>query len=187
MFFIVNKTKKHITLPDIKISLGPRQAIDLDKIMNRREVDSSRSLKAAVSKGDIEIRIKNGEKKEDSYISKKEEDGYRDMNKLMDEIKDIKKKLSSTEKNPGISKEEIIDAMRQIIGEIPSREIIVSKEQINSDEELVEMNGEIVADINARSINRMVQNTQVESIEYQKKNQENDLLDKIDELEGLLD
>jgi len=31
MFFIVNKTRKNITISDIKVSLGPRQAIDLDK------------------------------------------------------------------------------------------------------------------------------------------------------------
>ena len=42
MFFIVNKTKQHISLPDIKISLGPRQAIDLDKIMSREESEKSR-------------------------------------------------------------------------------------------------------------------------------------------------
>ena len=50
MFFIVNKTKKTIVLGDLSITLGPKQAIDLDKIMKRHKSDDSISLKTATSR-----------------------------------------------------------------------------------------------------------------------------------------
>ena len=45
MFFIINKTKRNIIISDIKVSLGPRQAIDLDKMIDRDISDKSKDLK----------------------------------------------------------------------------------------------------------------------------------------------
>ena len=60
MFFIVNKTKRNITLGDLGVNLGPRQAIDLDKArIPRSKSEASKSLKMAQKSGDVEVRFKD--------------------------------------------------------------------------------------------------------------------------------
>ena len=62
MFFIVNKTKETIVFSDLNVTLGPRQAIDLDKVVKREKSDSSKFLKMAKKKGIIQVRMKDGVK-----------------------------------------------------------------------------------------------------------------------------
>lgn len=190
MFFIVNKTKKHITLPDIKISLGPRQAIDLDKIMDRTESEKSKHLKAAKSKGDIEVRIKDGEKKKVHIIQEKI-DGP-DIGKMKDEIiKEMKNEIKSLKlgdkSSDGLSKEDLLAAMRELMSAMPAKEVIIREgKSIDSDEEVVEIDNNLLGEINKRAVNKMVKDVKMESVSYKEDNKENDLMDNISELEDLL-
>ena len=107
MFFIVNKTKGPITLGDIGVSLGPRQAVDLDKIMKRSKSDQSQSLKSANAKGDIEIRVKDVKKSNDTIDIKVKSNSSNDLKSMKEEIvgevkEAVKELLNSQTK--GISK-----------------------------------------------------------------------------------
>jgi len=187
VFFIVNRTKKHITLPDIKISLGPRQAIDLDRIMDRSESEKSRHLRAASSKGDIEIRVKDGEplkKIPDTKIEKKE-----DINKIKDEIiREMKDELKELKSNNGLSKEDLMAVMQQFVENMPTKEVVIRDSQKTSyEEEDVEIDEGLLADINEKTVEKRVKNVEMEPIKYKEENKNNTIINNIEELEGLLE
>lgn len=187
MFFIVNKTKGTITLGDLGISLGPRQAIDLDRIMKRDRSEDSRSLKDAKKTGAIDVRIK------DDPMSDKTPDVkslYRgpDLGSMKDEIigemKDVMKDLLKGQMG-GVSKEDL----RDLINAMPkSTETIIIRqegEKTREDEE-VEMDDEVLAKINARTVNEIVKDTEIKSIHCEEEIAENTILNNVDELENLL-
>jgi len=111
MFFIVNKTKGTITLGDLGskgLSLGPRQAIDLDKIMKRSQSEESKALKNAKDRGDIEVRIKDETKPtkvvKDKGVSSSPD--YKEMKKEI--VKEVKGVMSDLLKGQGgVSKEDL--------------------------------------------------------------------------------
>ena len=98
MYFIINKTKKHITIGDIGINLGPRQAIDLEKVLKKEKYENSRHLRIAQGNGDIEIRISRKESKKQQNVVKK--DDSVDMEKIKN---DIIKEMKNEFKNIKIS------------------------------------------------------------------------------------
>jgi len=186
VFFIVNKTKKHIALPDIKISLGPRQAIDLDRIMDRSESEKSRCLRSARVNGDIEIRIKDGERKREKVVKVKPEGP--DMGKMKEDIISEIKSLKLAEKSSdSLSREDLMDAMRELLQSMPAKEVIIKEgKSIASDEEIVDIDEDLLADINVRAVNKMIENVESGEVKYKEEKQKNDLEDNVDELEQLL-
>ncbi len=185
MFFIVNKTKKHITLPDIKISLGPKQAIDLDRIMDRSESEKSRHLKAASHNGDIEIRVKD----DDNPKRAAPVQSAPDMGKMKDDIiKEMKDELQFLKQpKEGLSKEDLIAAMQELISNMPAKEIIVKDGgTVINDEEEVEVDEDLLGEINKRAANKMVENVESGEVKYKEEKQKDNLDDNINELEKLL-
>ncbi len=183
MFFIVNKTKGPITLGDLRVTLGPRQAIDLDKIMKRPKSENSRSLKLAKKNGDIEVRIKD-EPTPVQASNPKSKYQDPDLGGMKDEIIGEMKELLKNHR-AGISKEDLqalIDAMPK-----NTETVIIQQggEKIREDEE-VEMDGETLAKINARTVNEMVKDTEIKSVHYKEKHEENTILGNADELMDLL-
>lgn len=189
MFFIVNKTKKHITLSDIKISLGPRQAIDLDKIMDRSQSENSRHLRIAASKGDVEIRTKDGKIKRNDRKEPVKTNSP-DINKVKEEIiKEMKDEMKSLKNNSSnsLSREDLMDVMKELVQNLPSKEIISGKNVDNkSDEVDVEINEDLLIDINARAVEKRVKDVKMESVDYKEESKENTIINNIDELEDLL-
>lgn len=192
MFFIVNKTNKHITLPDIKISLGPKQAIDLDRIMDRSESEKSRHLRAAKSNGDVEIRVKDTEavkKIPNTPVRNNGTDIRKMKDEIIKEVKDgIKSLKSINQPKDVLSKEDLLDAMKELIQSMPVREVIIREgSRIDNDEESVEMNENLVAEINARTVEKRVKDVKMESVNYKEESADNTIMGNIDELEGLLE
>ena len=187
MFFIVNKTKGHVTLGDIGVTLGPRQAVDLDKIMKRGKSEESMALKAAKSRGDIEVRVKDvlKDKSIPNTNQKPNSDELGDMKKeIIGEIKDTMSELFKGQTG-GVSKadlQELLAAMPKVQETVIYRQ---DQGKIREDEE-VEMDEETLAKINARTVNNIVKNTEVKAVHYEEKREENTILDNIGELEDLL-
>lgn len=186
MFFIVNKTKNHVSLPDINISLGPRQAMDLDRIMKREISENSRHLRAARANGDVEIRVKDEPKKQIDIQPTKE------INNPIKEIEDLRKeieKLSNTisGSNSGVSKEDLLEILKNLLTPTVVKQVS-SKEEINEneEEEEVEMDEETLIKINARTMDRKVEGSNIKSVHYKEENKNNTILNNVDELEGLL-
>lgn len=187
MFFIVNKTRGHVSLGDMGITLGPRQAVDLDKIMKRSKSEGSQSLKAARAKGDVEVRVKDRIKEKDVQpaIDRSEDMNLGSLKKeIIGEMKNTMKEFLSSQ-NGGISKEDL----KEILSALPkSSETVIyrqEQEKIKEDED-VDMDEEMLAKINARTVDNIVKNTEAKSVKYEEKHEENTILNNVDELMDLL-
>ena len=190
MFFIVNKTKQTIVLNDMGVTLGPRQAVDLDKIVPRSKSDSSKYLKMAKKNGHIEVRTKDGEKPKHPDKQPQAQplslDGFK--KEIVDEIKTALSKQSQPTAVSGLDKKDLAEFAKEIISNIPkSTETVIYKqgqEDIRQDEE-VEIDE--LGEMNKRVIDRMVENVKSVEIEHNEEIQKNDLDNNIAELEGLID
>ena len=190
MFFIVNKTKGTIIISDIGITLGPRQAIDLDKMMNRSKSEASKMLKGASKKGHIDIRIKDDGKK--SNVKPPEQIGG-DLDDFKKEMLEEMKGLLSNQQQPttqqGLGKEDLAAFAQQIISNMPKSETVIIQGQqqgVRTDDE-VEVRVDELGEMNKRAINKMVENVKSVDIKHNEEIQKNDLDNNIIELEGLLD
>lgn len=193
MFFIVNKTKKVVHLSDIKITLGPRQAIDLDQFINRDISEGSESLKEARVKGEIEIRIKDKIKEKHSVnLQSQKNSDISDLKKMISDLKGAVDGISSvspsTEKS-GISKEDLDKITKAIVSQIPQNKetIIIQNQETKKVEEVdINMTDEMLAIINARTVDKIVKDTEVKSVHYNEKEDKNSILNNVNELEDLL-
>jgi len=191
MFFIVNKTKQTLVLGDLGVTLGPRQAVDLDKVVSRDKSDNSKSLKNAKKNGQVEVRSKDGEKPkhpEHQVISQPINVIDNLKKELIEEMKAV---MSQQTKVPtdSVSKEDLKNFAKEIIQSMPeSKTVIMQGNNVveNRTDEEVEMNEDLLVDINARSVDNIVEGTDIKAIRYKEEQQENTILDNIDELEGLL-
>ena len=190
MFFIVNKTKQHITLGDISVTLGPKQAIDLDRVMERPLSDKSRHLKAAVSRGNIEVRVKDGEKpKHPSKIVEAPTNAIDKMKKdIIKEMKGTMKELMSEKSdNSGISKADLNEALSKFVQLLPqsTKETVIIKGEEPQDEK-VDMDEETLAAISARVVEDRAKDAKLKTVHYKEEQQKESILDNVDELENLL-
>ena len=195
MFFIVNKTRNNISISDLKLNLGPRQALDLDKIIGREKSDISRDLKSAISGGTISVKRKDGPPK----VKLKENKKSTDMDALKKEIREeiregikeaskvLAKELSSPSKN--ITTDDLTKVMKEVIASMPqaSNSVVIreTERKIFQNEE-VQLNEGVLADIHARAVNEMVREAKSGNVNYKEEKVEESIDDNISELEGLL-
>ncbi len=190
MYFIINKTKKHITIGDIGINLGPRQAIDLEKVLKKEKYENSRHLRIAQGNGDIEIRISRKESKKQQNVVKK--DDSVDMEKIKNDIiKEMKNEFKNIgQKEDSLSKKDLIEVITEVMKNLPKEKITTvirekGKEK-EFDDEKVEINEELLGEINKRVVDKMVKNVKSEEIKYKEEKQKDDIEENISELEQLL-
>ncbi len=188
MYFVINKTKKHITIGDIGINLGPRQAIDLQKVLKKEKYENSRHLRIAQGNGDIEIRISRKESKKQQNVIKK--DDTVDMEKMKNDIiKEMKNEFKNIgQKEDNLSKKDLIEVITEVIKNLPKEKIIIREKgrETEFDDEKVEIDEELLGEINKRVVEKMVKNVKSEEIKYKEEKQRNDIDSSVDELENLL-
>ena len=195
MFFIVNTTKSDIKIDDINIKLGPRQAMDLDKIMGREKSGTSKDLRLKISKGIIDVRRKdviNPVK-----ISQPVVNNTADMNKMKEELlqemksqlnlvgSEIKEQINKNKQ--GVSIEDITNAVRQVVASMPqaSSQVVLQKvkEEFYGEADIDES---LLADIHARAVNELTKETKVGHIDYKKAKSVDNIDNNVSELEELL-
>ena len=191
MFFIINKTKTEVIISDLKISLGPRQALDLDKFLDRKKSERSNDLSTAIKKGIISVRQKTNE--ESSLVIKqiKEEMNPREMDKFKKDINDeIKNQFSSLKKdllnakgfnNSNVDNSELLEKLADLIKNSKNSDAIVK-----SEEEEVLIDEDVLSSIHAKTVDRQIKDTKISNIEYEEKEVKNDIDENVDELEKLL-
>lgn len=193
MFFIVNKTKKTVHLSDLKITLGPRQAIDLDEFVDRRLSEASKSLRAAKSQGEIEIRVKDNilaQNEEKSQPLREDGDDIGELKRMISDMKGVvealvsKKESISPVSGSVVSQEDLEKIAKTIISHLPEIKETVKKDGVSS-EDKVDMDEDLLSTINARVIDRMVKNAEVKSVHYKEDEAENTILNNVNELENL--
>lgn len=103
MFLVVNTTRQHLSLGDIKVVLSPSQSVDLDNVADRRVVEASPSVKKAIVSGYLRVVSK------DSFFEKRasgvdlealreivrQENGGQAMADLAQSLSEIKRLISS--------------------------------------------------------------------------------------------
>ncbi len=187
MFFVVNKTKKEIKIDDLGISLGPRQAIDLDKILHRDRINNSESLKLSKINGDIEVRVQDS----DNSV-KKEVDSQGDKlnttsmivdieNMKQDIIQEIKNIFSS--QGNFVSKHDIMEIISSL-SKMPAVQGAAVSESRGED---VSVDEGILSSISARAVNNIVKDTKIKSHYREERQNENNIANNISELENLID
>ena len=193
MFFIVNKTKGNITIGDLKLNLGPRQAIDLDKVMDRVVSDKSRDLKRAVSKGVISIKRKDVDKSLAVYVETKPSSGNLDQikNELLSSVKDgikdaIREGVSAA--NRGFSPDDLTKLIEKMASMMPKNTVIIRDGEKLKEigEEEVIIDEEILTDIHARAVDELTKDSKEGFINYNKEKVEDSIHDNVLELENLL-
>jgi len=195
MFFIVNKTKAPVSISDLdNLVLGPRQAIDLDKLMDRSKSESSKMLRAATREGKIDIRIQDGGSPKNFPAAPTANNDLDDMkNELLQQMKDLlatKEAPAQPVQQAGIGKEEMAEFAQQIIQNMPKPEVITvqgqAQEQEVRDDEEVEVSDEMLSKIGERAINKITEGAEIESIDCKEEKQDSSIMDNINELENLL-
>ena len=191
MFFIINKTKTEVIISDLKISLGPRQALDLDKFLDRKKSERSNDLSTAIKKGIISVRQKTNE--ESSLVIKqiKEEMNPREMDKFKKDINDeIKNQFSSLKKDllnannsnsSNVDNSELLKQLANLIKNSKNSDTIVK-----SEEDEVPIDSDTLSEIHKKTVSRQMKDTNISNIEYEEKEVKNDIDENVDELEKLL-
>lgn len=193
MFFIINKTKHTIAISDLKLSLGPRQGVDLDRIVSRETSNKSKLLKKLSKKGIIFIQRKDEENKNikiESHIDNSEKFDIKELKKEFREgIKGLSNELKKqSNNNNSISKNDLQELITQMMSMMQQNQTgvrYIEREKENEEED-VKMDENILTDIHARAVKDLTKDSKMGSINYKKEEIDDNLEDNIDELENLL-
>ena len=179
-------------IKDLKVTLGPRQAIDLDKVVGREKSEESEDLKEKTRGGFIEIKRKD----QISSYRIKEEPQIKDnkaefMSEIKNALKDMKDELKEgmTKPSVGISKEDLMSTMKEVMADMPqaSNTVIMQEVEKNISRDFdVQMDESLFADMNKRAVNQIVKDVRSAEVKYKEEKQKNSIIDNINELEGLL-
>ncbi|MCD6435537.1 MAG: hypothetical protein J7L15_04045 [Clostridiales bacterium] len=192
MFFIVNKTKTNVFIKDLKLTLGPRQAIDLDKVMGREKSEDSKDLKNKNREGIIEVKRKD---QISSYHIKEEPKIIDSKAELISEIREALKEVGNEIKQGidkpavGISKEDLMSAMKEVMASMPqaSNTVIMQEVEKNINKDFdVQMDESLLADIHARAVNDLIKNSKTGYVNYKNEKVIGSVDNNVSELENLL-
>jgi len=192
MFFIVNKTKREIVISDLSVAMGPRQAMDLDRFIDRKKSERSKDLDTAIKRGFVNVRQKTNE--ESSLVIKqiKEEIDPKQMDKFKKDINnEIKNQFSSLKKdllnakgsnNSNVDNSELLEKLASLIQNNKNGDL-----SVKSEDEEVPINGDVLSSIHAKTVDRQIKNTEISSnVSYEEKEVQNDIDQNISELEDLI-
>jgi len=195
LFFIVNTTKSDVKIDDINIKLGPRQAMDLDKIMGREKSGTSKDLRLKISKGIIDVRRKDviNPVKTIQPVS----NNTTDMNKMKEEIlqemrsqlsvvgSEIKEQINKNKS--GVSIEDITNAVKQVVASMPqaSSQVVLQKVKEEFYGEDADIDESLLADIHARAVNELTKEAKVGHINYKEAKSVDNIDNNVSELEEL--
>ena len=192
MYFVVNKTKSTVVISDLGLSLGPRQASDLDERFGREKAERSRELKKAIKAGYIGIKVK------DPIIPKVQPTQVVDTEKIKQSVLlDIKNDIRDEIKKgmngigAGISESFLTKSLESLAQNILETQGSANfaqnfKKAVSESEIDVPINEEMMADIHARAVDKITDNIDEMHIEYAKKEVEDSVKDNADELDSLL-
>jgi len=175
MFLVVNTTRQHLSLGDIKVVLSPSQSIDLDNVADRRIVEASPSVKKAVVAGYLRVVTKDSSHGRHNTID-------------MDELRKIVREENDGKTISAIA--ESLAELKSMLSSMPTTQVVhVSSRFEKNDviEPISEPQAENLVAIHEKVVSRMASNLST-NIDPQKSKSKDasDMKKKLDELEGLL-
>lgn len=182
MFFIVNRTNKDLTIGDLDISIGPRKAIDLEKIRSREKIDSSTDLRTCIKNGYLQVRhnskaSQTEENKEPEKVNVDDEQ----INKIRLAVADeVKSQIADAMKgNSGGDNSEILSKLNALLsgqGQSQSSAAYPIEDELDED---------VLADIHAKRMKNVGKDTEGK-VTYEKKKSTDSAVDRAAELDNLL-
>ncbi|MEK0336993.1 MAG: hypothetical protein QQN41_06110 [Nitrosopumilus sp.] len=198
-FFIVNKSKQQIIIGDINVSLGPHQAIDLDKIMPRTKSDNSKDLKIAAKRGIIKIKQKTDLTEKKTEIVKHEYSASIDNAQIEDMKQQIRAEVREELKKQfgdfqlqqpqTVDSGEILASIEDLKGILSSGSIVNASQQTD-DRKRNQIDDISISEETLIEMHERVANKIVEGVESKVEHIEKKVIDNVDEraneLEDLL-
>lgn len=175
MFLVVNTTRQHLSLGDLKVILSPSESIDLDSVADRRIVEASPSVKKAVVAGYLRVVTKDSNHGRQNAID-------------MDALRKIVREENDGKAISAIA--ESLVELKNMLSSMPAPQVVhVSSqvEKVDIVESISEPQAENLIAIHEKVVSRMASNLST-NIEPQKGKSKDasDMKKKLDELEGLL-
>lgn len=192
MFFIVNVTKNTICISDLSISLGPRQATDLDERIDRWKVEKSKDLKSLIKTGRIKIKHKDGYvSKESAAVPEKDNSDFLDSLKqdinsqIQRGIADLKDSIKGNGQPEPSNNEELLAMMQNLIQQVSKNNQPINNVVQNQVEE-EDMDENVLSNIHAKSMDKRTKNLEAGNLNYIAEEVDNSIDNNISELENLL-
>ena len=203
MYFIVNNKKNEIVISDLKLCLGPRQAMDLDKIFKREQIEYSKDLKLSVKKGIVTIRQKSssGTEHQNVIINSNSAIGSEDIEKIKNELtKEIRDGIGSIRNdlehqegnkqilpvNPNLEMSELKNMLSQLTSVVGNMSKNSKIDDNNKElEEEDDIDDFAMNEIHKRAVNKMTKDV-LSSVEGMELEELDSVEDNVSELENLL-
>lgn len=185
MYLVTNITNEKIFIKDLNVEIKSRQMLDLDNMNTAIKASESKELKSYLRSGKIKImKVDSVEIEDNKKNIPEKEDNSKDISSLKDFFKkEIKKEISELKSmnHSGIS--EALEEIKKIL-ENKNIQSNNNSPSIDKDEKLDE---NILADIQKSGINKIIQKSNSDNIEIQKKIIKDDsTIKNANELENLL-
>lgn len=109
MFLVVNTTKQHLSLGDLKVVIPPGQSLDLDNVADRKFSDSSPSVRKAIVSGYLRVVNKDHPSQNSTSLS-------------IDDIKKLLKENSDTTTINDLARS--ISELKNLITSMPTSQVV---------------------------------------------------------------
>jgi hypothetical protein len=203
MYFVVNITRppQSVRLPDLRFTIGPNKALDLEKVASRRDIEKSSSLKKAIKSKQLQVRHRT------EYVPQEEPEpvsegsqtepqqkglGDDDISKIRDAIKsEVSQQLGAISNND-TSSDQLMATLQRLTQALESGQASPQQQQsapVSSQPKAEEddLDPEQLSNIHAKSIKRQSQEKNLTGkIDYVEKETEDDVSSNADELDKLL-
>lgn len=204
MYFIINKTRNPVVIGDLNFELKPKQAIDLEMILARHQIEESKNLKAAVAQGIISVRQETRKKRENP--SGPVDDPTVEINKLKKEIRsEIKDQMSEIadairESRPAAAEPVEQPSQQELLGALSKLTEVMKSVGINvqdasaggvlqaglADSIVEDIDPAIAKKIHAKAVDKMTEGLK-SKVKYEEKKSSSNLIDdRADELDKLM-
>ncbi len=190
MFLVMNNTKNNIVISDINTLIPPNKAVDLDKTVGREKAESSQNLRDAIRSRFIKVVSKDSHNSVINTVTveKHNSDSVStdDMRKLIAE--EMAKHFNSTPTNNNNQSNDILKAMQMLqdITKNLSSQHLQAQSRTDVVEEDSGIDEKTLADIHAKSVDRLVGKKLEGSIQMEEKKEKDTISKNISELDGLL-
>lgn len=187
MYFVVNTTDRELMISDLNISLGPRKAMDIEKLKPRYIIEESKDLKTCIKTKRIQVR--HDSKLIDSQKADQVEGQTNDdqINQIKNVIaNEIKQQLSGFKGQSSGDNTEIMSILNKLTeafekGTVP----IISKVESSSTDHEDNIDEERLSEIHARKMQKLSKNTNSRFTHEEKKSADS-VADRVSELDDLL-
>ncbi len=188
MYYIVNRRKSKIAFGDLNFVLGPKKAIDLDKVRSRDKINASQELKAAIRSGLIQLR-RDSERKPKTVVSKIKVSYGDDIDEIKKVVREEIKSEFKDHKPASQDNEELISVLKKLTTLMNRADQPMSFAQAASDAGVVidesDLDEETLTAIHAKHVKRVTKDT-IGKVYYDEKSVEDSLADRAKELDDLI-